>query len=69
MLGTIGKAARRTGWATGSLREVQSPLKIFQKKYETMITVLDVNLLNEWINFCLGHEQGEDAIGPLTERV
>lgn len=32
MLGTIGKAARRTGWATGSLREVQSPLKIFQKK-------------------------------------
>lgn len=44
MLGTIGKAARRTGWATGSLREVQSPLKILQKKYETMRTVLDVNL-------------------------
>lgn len=69
MLGTIGKAARRTGWATGSLRAVQSPLKVFQRKYETVRTVLDVNLLNDWINFCLGHEQGEDAIGPLTERV
>lgn len=49
--GSNSKTAWRTGWATDSFWEAQSPLKIFQCVYETVRSALDVNFLNAWDTF------------------
>lgn len=49
--GSNSETAWRPGWATASFREAQSPLKIFQRRYEIARGVLAVNFRNAWAPF------------------